>query len=437
MSHNRALPYIVGCLIGATVGLATLLAVVVTDTGGWGSRLLGARALAAVRSAAGSATTAATSPGLPAHFAVAQDGQQPAAASAQGDPIAGERRGAIVEATRKASPSVVSINVFQTQVYRVFPTPYDEWFNFYYPGVRQPRTAKRTVEGLGSGVIVDRRGYVLTNHHVVPGNAEILVNLSDGRRFGAELIGSSPDHDLAVLKIKDPPDDLPVASLGDSDTLDIAEWAIAIGSPFGYLLEDTNPTVTLGVVSALHRDIKAREGENQYLDMIQTDAAINPGNSGGALVNSRGEVVGINTFIISQSGGSIGIGFAVPINRGRWVMEEILKYGRIRPTFSGLNGVYLTNYAARERDIDPTEAGGFFVEQVDPDSPAADAGLRARDIVRKVDGVAISDPHLAYRQFYEARVGSVLELTVSRGSKSFETKLTLVEAPDANRSDGR
>jgi S1-C subfamily serine protease len=163
--------------------------------------------------------------------------------------------------------------------------------------------------------------------------------------------------------------------------------------------------------------------------MIQTDAAINPGNSGGALVNSRGQVVGINTFIISPSGGSIGIGFAVPINRGRWVMEEIREHGRIRPVYTGMRGDYLTAYLARAYELDPADAGGFLVYEVRQGSPADRAGLQPRDIVRAVDGVPVDGQHTVTKLLYEARVGSQLQLTVARGQRTFGARLVLEEMP--------
>ncbi len=227
------------------------------------------------------------------------------------DDVSASRTNAIVLAARKVSPAVVSVVVTQTRVVTYDPfggLGLDEFFRDFAPR----RAFRQEVKSMGSGVIISPDGDVVTNAHVVLNATQMKVTLPDNREFPAELEAIDETQDLALLKLK--ASDLPAATLGNSGDLMIGEWSIAVGNPFGFMIEDVQPTVTVGVISALHRDIKSSGGGQVYADMIQTDAAINPGNSGGALVNAAGEVIGINTFIFSHSGGSEGIGFARPIN---------------------------------------------------------------------------------------------------------------------------
>jgi serine protease Do len=294
------------------------------------------------------------------------------------------------------------------------------------PGQMPRRTFQRDVQSLGSGVIVSADGYVLTNHHVVEGADEIILTLSDGRQFPGRLLETVELYDLALLKID--AQDLPVATLAPSADLQIGEWAIAIGSPFGYLLADTQPTVTVGVISALNRDIKSSaQNTRQYLGMIQTDAAINPGNSGGPLVDAAGEVVGINTFIFTESGGSIGIGFAVPSERAQWLIDEVRQYGRYRAPYSGLVFQQLSGSLVRAFDLkDPV---GFVVLEVTDGSPAAKAGLRVGDIIRSINGVPLRTRDTVYRLIYEAKVGTRLHYVAERDGERFEGNIVLEEWP--------
>src|SRR2546426_3573362 len=289
--------------------------------------------------------------------------------------LSSSRRNAIVVAAERASPAVVSVSVVTTRVVRTDPFGgllHDEFFERFYP----PMEYRERIPGLGSGVIVDPGGLVLTNEHVVRNADQITVTLTDGRQFPATLLGATSTYDLAVLKVNGK--NLPAAPLGDSDHLLVGEWAIAIGNPFGYLLNDTQPTGTAGVISATRRAIKAAATESGvYKNMIQTDAAINPGNSGGPLVNGDGEVIGINTFIFTQGGGSLGIGFAIPINLARRVLGEIQRYGHVRATWPGMLVQPVTPYLARRLGL--TELGGVIVARGDPRRPAAPAGLRGGD----------------------------------------------------------
>jgi serine protease Do len=282
---------------------------------------------------------------------------------------------------------------------------------------------------LGSGVIVDASGVVITNAHVVRDAEDMKVTLTDGRQLAAKVLGSSDVYDLAVLKVEG--DHLPVAKLGDSDRLVVGEWAIAIGSPFGYLLNDTQPTVTAGVVSATRRDIKSEVSEiGMYKNMIQTDAAINPGNSGGPLVNADGEVIGINAFIFTQGGGSIGLGFAIPINLAKRVLEEIKRYGRVRTAWPGMTLQAVTPYIAQRLGFNDTK--GLVVSRVEEDGPALRAGVRVGDRIRSVNGQEVNSVDDAQRSIYGAQVGDKLRLSLDRGGKSLDVTLTLGEAPRRN-----
>jgi len=225
--------------------------------------------------------------------------------------ISTTRRNAIVLAAEKVEPAVVSISVEMTRVVQLSPF-YDEFFNSFFRDVFPRREYHEVIPKLGSGFIVNRQGYILTNHHVISDGERFFVTLSDGREFEAKLLGADRYADIAVLKIKGK--NLPYAELGDSEKLIIGEWAIAIGNPFGNLLTGPEPTVTVGVISATNRTFyPSSSDEHIYQNMIQTDAAINPGNSGGPLVNAEGKVIGINTFIVTKSGGSMGIGFGFSV----------------------------------------------------------------------------------------------------------------------------
>ena len=239
-------------------------------------------------------------------------------------------------------------------------------------------------------------------------------------------MGDDSRFDLAVLKVEG--EDLPVAALGDSDGLLIGEWVVAIGNPFGHFLNDPHPTVTAGVVSALHRDVLAdAESDAIYKDMIQTDASINPGNSGGPLVNSAGDVIGINSFIFSMSGGSQGVGFAIPVNVARLIINELIEFGRVRDVWVGM----------RVQDLNPAlvqslglpEVGGVLASFLEPDSPAERAGIRAGDIVTEVNGEPVESVRQARRAIFGSRVGDIISVTTLRGTETHEFDIELEEVP--------
>jgi serine protease Do len=224
------------------------------------------------------------------------------------------RQNAITNAAQLVEPAVVSINVTKVETVRGGSFGFFDFFD-YFPRQRQ-------VESIGSGVIFDERGYLITNAHVVLGAAQIKVVLPDKREFDAEIVGGDNSHDIAILKISG--NRIPCAKLGSSQDLIIGEWSIAVGNPYGFLMNDSKPSVSVGVISALNRNFAPRQDRRDYSNMIQTDAAINPGNSGGPLVNIYGEVVGINTFIFSDKGGNIGIGFAIPIEKVKEIISQVV-----------------------------------------------------------------------------------------------------------------
>ena len=351
----------------------------------------------------------------------------PSAATAPSN-LSASRRPAIVTAAERVSPAVVSVSVVSTRLVRSDPFGgllHDEFWDRFYP----PQLYKEKVPGLGSGVIVDPKGLVLTNAHVVSNAEQITVTLTDGRQLPAKVLGASGTYDLAVLKIDG--QGLPAAPLGDSDALLVGEWAIAIGNPFGFLLNDPQPTVTAGVISATRRDIKSEAtssgSTSVYKNMIQTDAAINPGNSGGPLVNADGEVVGINTFIFTQGGGSLGIGFAIPINLARRVVAEIDKYGRVRAAWPGMQVQAVTPYLAQR--LGYRDVAGLVVTRIEPSGPAAKAGVRVGDRIRKVNGTVTNSVDDALRSIYGASVGDELKLTLERDDRTFDVAVKLAEMP--------
>jgi len=334
------------------------------------------------------------------------------------------RRNGITNAIEKVKPAVVSVNVIRTEL--VQTSPFNSFFFDFYRGFL-PRTYKREVQNLGSGVIISDDGYAITNSHVVQNATEIKVFLSDGRNFEAELIGSDDVNDISVIKLKDSSKKLPHAFLGDSDSIIIGEWTIALGNPFGYLIKDSEPTVTVGVVSAMNRNFRSNE-DRMYKKMIQTDAAINPGNSGGPLVNINGEIIGINTFIFSKSGGSLGMGFAIPSNRVKNIVQEIIKYGGIRPIWFGFKVQDITPSLASSLGLDSSD--GVIVSYIDEDGPADDAGLKRGDIIITIDGQIIKIVNDAEIAVSDIRIGEILKIEIIRDGKEMSKELTPQEYHD-------
>lgn len=311
------------------------------------------------------------------------------------DDIDQSRRNAIVRAIEQVKSSVVTINVVQIESEQVadpFSRDFMGMFDFYF---RRPRVRDRVVEGIGTGFIFDDSGHILTNYHVIQ-NADSIasVTLSDGRALDVEVVGADERTDIAVLKVRGEKQ-LPFAPMGDSNDLFIGEWVIAIGNPFGTMISDPQPSVSVGVVSANHRRV-SREvggGERLYQGMIQTDAAINPGNSGGPLVNAAGNVIGVNTMLFSQSGGDQGIGFAIPINRARRVAEEIIQYGKRRNPWFGFRGeaVSAVNRGMLNQ-LNIRAESGVIVTEILRTCPAYRQGLALGDVVVAVNGEKVEQP---------------------------------------------
>jgi serine protease Do len=304
-----------------------------------------------------------TIPSMPAPLPQAT-ADTPARASVSGQ-LDSSRTTAIVTAANRVAPAVVSVNVTRRER-RVSRSMFD-WFFV-------PRGYEREVQGLGSGFLISADGVVITNQHVTAGATEIVVTTRDGTDLPAELLGEDPFTDIAILKIDG--FDLPAVPLGRSTDLMIGEWVVAIGNPYGYLLGNTEPSVTAGVVSAVGRNlIPSGNDQSVYVGMIQTDAAINPGNSGGPLINAFGQVVGVNSSIFSETGGSVGVGFAIPIERALRVAAELQQYGSVRRSWVGLS------VAGADRMREWKESGGLAVTEVAPDGPADRGGIRANDVL--------------------------------------------------------
>ena len=321
------------------------------------------------------------------------------------------RRTALVTAVERASAAVVSINATSRQEARS-RTP---WDFFFVPG-------SRVVEGYGTGFVVRANGVIVTNQHVVANAQRVVVTLADGSDVPARVLGEDQLTDIAVLKVDRT--GLPTVSAGRSTDLMIGEWVVALGNPYAYMLGNAEPTVTVGVVSATGRNIlPSGDQTGLYFDMIQTDAAINPGNSGGPLTNALGEVVGVNSSIFSSSGGSIGLGFAIPIERALRVADEIIRRGTVRRAWVGLD----VEGAARMQDW--KSRGGVAVSDVAPDGPAAKSGVRRGDVLVEANGRRLRN-YLDWEAVkLDLHVGDAVELAVRRGERTDRRRVVTGDLP--------
>ncbi|MGC3872050.1 Do family serine endopeptidase [Halomonas sp. GXIMD04776] len=318
-------------------------------------------------------------------------------------------------AVEKAAPAVVNIYSSRVVEREQHPLMSDPFFRQFF-GEEMP-SRQRMLSSLGSGVIVSDEGYVLTNHHVIRGADQIQVALRDGRETLAKVIGTDPESDLAVLKID--LDDLPVISLVDSESAAVGDVSLAIGNPFG-----VGQTVTMGIISATGRN---QLGLSAYEDFIQTDAAINPGNSGGALINAEGSLVGINTAIFSRSGGSQGIGFAIPTNVAREILDELVRKGRVIRGWLGLEVQEITSDLAASFGLNAAQ--GVVVANVVPASPAQRAGLQQGDILLSINGKPILDPRVAMADIADVEPNTTVPATLMRNGEIQKVEIEVGERP--------
>jgi serine protease Do len=341
-------------------------------------------------------------------------------------PAPGEGYASIAHAVMPSVVNISSLQVIKTYE-RYSPFMADPFFRQFFGGGGYdyivPR--ERRELSLGSGVIADPRGIILTNNHVVEHATEVKVALSDGRELPAKIIGVDTRTDLAALKVDQT--GLPSAVLGDSDNLQVGDIVLAFGNPFGL-----GGTVTMGIVSAIGR---GNIGVADYEDFIQTDAAINPGNSGGALVNTRGEVIGINTAILSESGGYQGVGFAIPANMVREVLDSLMKNGRVIRGYSGLALQPITPDLARAFGLPDTH--GALITALDPQGPAAEAGLRRGDVIVSLKGRPIATDDELRTQMSRLKPGDRTTVGVLRSGRRMDVDLVLVEPPESQRPHRR
>ncbi|MCX8105428.1 MAG: trypsin-like peptidase domain-containing protein [Ignavibacterium album] len=340
------------------------------------------------------------------------------------DEINNSRRNIITQTVEKVSPAVVGINVIEIRQYR---DPFSYFFDdpFFRQFFGDRGNYRQRVQGLGSGYIISPDGYIVTNDHVAGNASEITVTLTDGSHYKAEIVGTDPTSDICLLKIDG--SNLPYLELGNSDDVIIGEWVIALGNPFGLFELNDKPTVTVGVISATGMNLEPLNNR-YYLNMIQTDAAINGGNSGGPLVNSLGQVIGMNTLIFTAGGvqGNIGLGFAIPINKVKRIVTELKERGKIDRDFQiGMSIQSIDEGIARYYDLKSTK--GVIVTRVVPNSPADEAGIKAGDIILEVEGYKINNEQTIFGVFQEFRVGQTITLKILRDNSELTKRMKLVK----------
>jgi serine protease Do len=337
--------------------------------------------------------------------------------------VTSSRQNAITRTVAKVSGAVVGINVIEEQVYR-YRSPWgDDPFFRHFFGDQEYR---QKVQGLGSGFLISSDGYILTNDHVAGNAKEITVTLTNGEKYKAKLIGTDQISDIALIKIEG--SNLPFLRMGNSDDVLIGEWVIAFGNPFGLFDISDKPTVTVGVVSATKMNLQAQEGRT-YRGMIQTDAAINSGNSGGPLVNTMAEVIGLNSVIYTPNQGSIGLGFAIPINRVKKIVEQLKSNGKIERQF--WTGLEVQNVDVRiARYFNLEKAEGVIVSDVQKSSPGSKAGFLTGDIITSVGTERVADDATLMAILNDTKVGDSLVFKVLRDRKEITLTMKLERRPN-------
>ena len=339
------------------------------------------------------------------------------------DDLQYSRKTAITRAIEKVSNSVVGINVTQLKQQQVNPFFDPFWGSFL------PYTRTFKVDNMGTGVLLSPDGYIVTNAHVVDNALEVVVTLPGGKSYDAQVIGVDNPSDIALVKIDD--ENLPNAELGNSDQLIVGEWAVALGNPLGLFDVNHKPTATAGIISGTNMDFGVKDAGHVYQDMVQTDASINPGNSGGPLVNALGEVIGISTFIMTgsnYSSGSIGIGFAIPINRVKEVAEDLKQFGKVERSYT--TGVHIQSIdPVMQRYLNLPTSEGVIITDVEKQSSGEKAGLKVGDVIMEVDGKKINSAKDIARVIDEGlhKVGDIITLKILRENNSIELQLTLEE----------
>ena len=357
-----------------------------------------------------------------------------ACGSAFSDPGAAEQiQDQFVEVSKKVGPAVVSISTEVTERVRFrrgggspFPEFDDDIFDRFFRdffGDQPEREFKQ--RGLGTGVLIDEEGTILTNEHVIHGADKVTVTLPDGREFKGQIKGMDLRSDLAVIKID--AKNLPYVQMGDSDGVKIGQWAIAIGNPFGFAVGSSEPTLTVGVISAVNRSIRIGGGDRDYSGLLQTDAAINPGNSGGPLVNLKGQVVGINVAIFSTTGGYQGVGFAIPSNRAKSILGDLIQGKKVLYGWLGINVQDLSEELAKHFGLESRE--GVIVARVLPGSPGEKGGLKDGDVIRSYDGQPIKDVRELLKQVARTKVNKRVALGVIRDRRSVTVTVEVAERP--------